>query len=62
MGRLRFNMRDYTLWQHSVLGSESDGSSAIARQLGFWRERLGGLPQELVLPSDRPAGLRFIGP
>ena len=53
-GALAVQYADYTLWQHSVLGSESDGSSAIARQLGFWRERLGGLPQELVLPSDRP--------
>ena len=28
---------DYTLWQHAVLGQESDGESAIARQLAFWR-------------------------
>ena len=27
---------DYTLWQHRVLGSESDADSAIARQLSFW--------------------------
>ena len=44
---------DYTLWQQEVLGQESDGGSAIARQLGYWRERLWGLPEELVLPTDR---------
>ena len=27
---------DYTLWQHQLLGSESDPDSAIARQLAFW--------------------------
>src|SRR5499433_3058487 len=48
---------DYTLWQHAVLGSESDPQSAISRQLTFWRERLSGLPEQLDLPSDhgRPA-------
>ena len=45
---------DYTLWQHEVLGSESDPASAIARQLSYWRERLAGLPDQLDLPLDRP--------
>ena len=31
---------DYTLWQHEVLGEESDPQSAIARQLAFWTETL----------------------
>ena len=44
---------DYTLWQHEVLGSESDADSAIARQLGFWTQTLAGLPDQLDLPSDR---------
>src|SRR6202030_3498629 len=44
---------DYTLWQHEVLGQESDGESAIARQLGFWRGQLAGLPDAIDLPSDR---------
>ena len=48
---------DYTLWQHALLGSEEDGSSAIARQLSFWREALKDLPDQIDLPSDhvRPA-------
>ena len=45
---------DYTLWQHAVLGQESDGESAIARQLAFWRAQLAGLPDAIDLPSDRP--------
>ena len=45
---------DYTLWQRAVLGEEADEASAIARQLGFWRERLRGLAEELELPVDRP--------
>ena len=45
---------DYTLWQHAVLGSESDPDSALARQLSFWRTTLAELPEELSLPRDRP--------
>ena len=45
---------DYTLWQHQVLGEESDPQSAIARQLAFWTETLKELPDQLDLPSDRP--------
>ena len=41
---------DYTLWQHAVLGSEDDGSSAISRQLSFWRGALAGLPDQIELP------------
>ena len=46
---------DYTLWQHALLGSEEDGSSAIARQLSFWREALKDLPDQIDLPSDHVA-------
>ena len=45
---------DYTLWQHEVLGEESDPQSAIARQLAFWTETLKELPDQIDLPSDRP--------
>ncbi|HEX9371049.1 MAG TPA: condensation domain-containing protein, partial [Roseiflexaceae bacterium] len=45
---------DYTLWQHQVLGEESDPQSAISRQLAFWTETLEGLPDQIDLPSDRP--------
>src|SRR5262249_3078086 len=45
---------DYTLWQHAVLGEESDAQSVIARQLAFWTEALKDLPDQLDLPTDRP--------
>ena len=45
---------DYTLWQHEVLGDESDPESAIARQLAFWTSRCKDLPDQLELPLDRP--------
>src|SRR3984957_19518348 len=51
--RLAVQYADYTLWQHEVLGEESDPQSAIARQLAFWSETLRGLPDQLDLPSDR---------
>jgi hypothetical protein len=44
---------DYTLWQRAVLGEESDGGSAIARQLSFWTQTLRGVPDQIDLPSDR---------
>ncbi|MER5883129.1 amino acid adenylation domain-containing protein [Streptomyces sp. NPDC001941] len=39
---------DYTLWQRALLDVEEP------RQLGYWREVLQNLPQELPLPADRP--------
>src|SRR4029077_2964798 len=45
---------DYTLWQHEVLGEESDPQSAIARQLAFWTQTLADLPEAIALPTDRP--------
>ncbi|MFE2373289.1 amino acid adenylation domain-containing protein [Streptomyces sp. NPDC059398] len=37
---------DYTLWQHGADDSEA--------QLGYWAQRLAGLPDVLELPTDRP--------
>ncbi|RAV05270.1 non-ribosomal peptide synthetase, partial [Mycolicibacterium sp. GF69] len=45
---------DYTLWQRAQLGDPSDPESRIAAQLAYWEQQLGGLPERLQLPTDRP--------
>jgi amino acid adenylation domain-containing protein len=45
---------DYTLWQREHLGDLADSDSAIAEQLAYWEGALAGMPERLVLPTDRP--------
>nr|WP_092071365.1 non-ribosomal peptide synthetase [Dendrosporobacter quercicolus]NSL49383.1 amino acid adenylation domain-containing protein [Dendrosporobacter quercicolus DSM 1736]SDM25304.1 nonribosomal peptide synthetase DhbF [Dendrosporobacter quercicolus] len=60
---LKVQYADYALWQERLLGREGDGDSLIARQLGFWRETLAGLPDQLELPFDykRPEEASYRG-
>ena len=45
---------DYTLWQRAQFGELADRDSPIAAQLAYWEEALAGMPERLVLPTDRP--------
>jgi hypothetical protein len=40
---------DYAVWQRGWLQGE-----VLAKQVGYWRERLSGAPAALDLPTDRP--------
>ncbi|HVR98784.1 MAG TPA: amino acid adenylation domain-containing protein, partial [Thermoanaerobaculia bacterium] len=40
---------DYTVWQRRWLSG-----AELERQIGYWRERLAGVPAVLSLPLDRP--------
>jgi amino acid adenylation domain-containing protein len=40
---------DFALWQRVWLDQQE-----MARELSYWREQLAGIPEQLVLPQDRP--------
>ncbi|MEV0116656.1 amino acid adenylation domain-containing protein [Streptomyces sp. NPDC050844] len=45
---------DYTLWQHQLLGDDTDPDSLLSAQLGYWKQALAELPDRIDLPADLP--------
>nr|WP_229675792.1 non-ribosomal peptide synthase/polyketide synthase [Hoyosella rhizosphaerae] len=45
---------DYTLWQRTVLGDDTDTNSVAYSQVEYWKRTLAGLPDVIELPTDRP--------
>ncbi|WP_153040644.1 non-ribosomal peptide synthetase, partial [Actinoplanes sp. TFC3] len=54
---------DYALWQRELVGAVDDPKSVAATQLGYWRELLAQLPEEVTLPGARvrPATASYRG-
>ncbi|MBY4572419.1 non-ribosomal peptide synthetase [Gordonia paraffinivorans] len=46
---------DFSLWQAERLATAGeDGVTEAERQLGYWVDRLAGVPETIDLPTDRP--------
>ncbi|GAA3968829.1 amino acid adenylation domain-containing protein [Gordonia caeni] len=48
----------YATWQHQLFGVNADPAAVSGRygaaELGYWRERLAGIPDEIAVAIDRP--------
>ncbi|KJK33235.1 hypothetical protein UK15_39225, partial [Streptomyces variegatus] len=42
---------DYTLWQHQLLGDDTNPDSLLTAQAGYWKSTLAGLPDRIDLPT-----------
>jgi amino acid adenylation domain-containing protein len=51
---LPVNYLDYAAWQSRLLGTDTEPTELAIRQRDHWRAALADLPDELVLPYDRP--------
>ncbi|WP_074849938.1 non-ribosomal peptide synthetase [Gordonia westfalica] len=51
---LPIQFADHALWQRQTLGDIDAPDSVLGRQVGYWVNRLSGLPDLLPLPTDRP--------
>ncbi len=51
---LKVQYADFAVWQRRVLGSEEDPTSISHEQISYWKTELAGLPDQIVLPIDRP--------
>ncbi|MBP2187492.1 non-ribosomal peptide synthetase [Nocardia goodfellowii] len=51
---LEVQYADFALWQRTAIGTEDDETSAAAKQVAYWRDRLAGSTGAPALPLDRP--------
>jgi amino acid adenylation domain-containing protein len=45
---------DFAVWEHEMLGAGIDPTSVRHHDLEYWTNQLGGLPEQITLPTDRP--------